>query len=40
MLLSIIGDRRVGTSTRPVMAPRLIIPEEPLRAEGWSGELP
>jgi acetamidase/formamidase len=40
MLLSIIGELRVGTSPRPVMATRLIVPEEPLRTAGWSGELP
>ena len=40
MLLSIMGELRVGTSTRPVMATRLIVPEGPLRAAGWSGELP
>ena len=40
MLLSIIGELRVGTSPRPVMAIRLIVPEEPLRAAGWNGELP
>jgi amidase len=40
MLLSIIGELRVGTSPRPVMATRLIVPEEPLRAAGWDGELP
>ena len=40
MLLSIIGELRVGTSPRPVRATRLIVPEEPLRAAGWSGELP
>ena len=40
MLLSIIGELRVGTSPRPVMATRLIVLEEPLRAAGWSGELP
>jgi amidase len=39
-MLSIIGELRVGTSPRPVMATRLIVPEEPLRAAGWSGELP
>jgi hypothetical protein len=27
MLLSIIGELRVGTSPRPVMATRLIVPE-------------
>jgi amidase len=40
MLLSIIGELRVGTSPRPVMATQLIVPEEPLRSAGWSGELP
>jgi hypothetical protein len=40
MLLSIIGELRVGTSRRPVMATRLIVPEEQLRAAGWDGELP
>jgi hypothetical protein len=40
MLLSIIGAMRVGTSPRPVMATRLIVPEEQLRAAGWNGELP
>jgi hypothetical protein len=33
MLLSIIGELRVDTSPRPVMATRLIVPEEPTR--GW-----
>ena len=32
MLPSLIGELRVGTSLRPVMATRLIVPEEPLRA--------
>jgi hypothetical protein len=40
MLLSIVGELRVGTSPRQVMATRLIVPEEPLRAAGWNGELP
>jgi hypothetical protein len=40
MLLSIIGELRVGTSPRPVMAIRLIVPEEQLPAAGWNGELP
>jgi len=40
MLLSIIGELRVGTSPRPVMATRLIVPEEQLLAAGWNGELP
>ena len=39
-LLSIIGKLRVGTSPQPVMATRLIVPEEQLRAAGWNGELP
>jgi acetamidase/formamidase len=39
-LLSIIGELRVGTSPRPVMATRLIVPEQQLRAAGWNGELP
>jgi hypothetical protein len=29
----------VGTSPRPVIATRLIMPEEQLRVAGWSGEL-
>jgi hypothetical protein len=33
-LAPIIGELRVGTSPRPVMATRLIVPEEPLRAAG------
>jgi hypothetical protein len=40
MLLSIIGKLRVGASPWPVMATRLIVPEEQLRAAGWDGELP
>ena len=40
MLLSIIGELRLGTSPRPGMATRLIVPEEQLRAAGWNGELP
>ena len=39
MLLSIIGELRVGTAPSPVMATRLIVPEEQLRAAGWNGEL-
>ena len=34
MLLSSIGESRVGTSPRAVMATRLIVPEEQLRAAG------
>jgi acetamidase/formamidase len=40
MLLSLIGGLRVSSSPRPVMATRLIVPEDPLRAAGWNGELP
>ena len=36
MLLSIIGELRIGTSPRPVMAARLIIPLETLTAAGWT----
>jgi hypothetical protein len=39
-MLSIIGESRVGTSPRPVMATRLIVAEEQLRAAGWNAELP
>lgn len=39
MLLSIVGELRVGTSPRPVMATRLIVPCEVLRSAGWKGEL-
>jgi hypothetical protein len=35
MLLSIIGELRIGTSPRPVMATRLIVPEAQLREAGW-----
>lgn len=37
MLLGIIGELRVGTSPRPTMAARLIIPRGPLRAAGYEG---
>ena len=40
MLLGIIGELRVGTCPRAVMATRLIVPEEQLRAAGWNAELP
>ena len=40
MLLNIIGELRVGTSPRPVMATRLIVPEEQLHAAFWNGEPP
>jgi len=32
MLLSVIGELRIGTSPRPVMAARLIIPQSVLSA--------
>jgi hypothetical protein len=34
MLLSIIGELRVGSSPRPVIATRLIVAEQQLRAAG------
>lgn len=37
MLLSIIGELRIGTSPRPVMAARLIIPKATLAEAGWRG---
>lgn len=39
MLLSIVGELRIGTSPRPVMAARLIVPRETLTAAGWSGKV-
>jgi acetamidase/formamidase len=39
MLLSIVGELRVGTSPRPVMATRLIVPSEVLRSAGWNGMI-
>ena len=36
MLLSIVGELRIGTSPRPVMAARLIVPRDTLAAAGWS----
>jgi len=35
MLLSIVGELRIGTSPRPVMAARLIMPLDTLAAAGW-----
>jgi acetamidase/formamidase len=35
MLLSIVGELRIGTSPRPVMAARLIVPRPILAAAGW-----
>ncbi len=37
MLLGIIGELRIGTSPRPIMAARLIIPRGPLEAANWTG---
>lgn len=39
MLLGIVGDLRIGTSPRPIMAARLIISKEVLRAAGWDGSV-
>ncbi len=39
MLLSIIGELRIGTSPRPVMAARPIIPTRILADAGWRGNL-
>ena len=39
MLLGIIGELRVGTSPRPIMAARLIINRDILTAAGWNGEF-
>jgi acetamidase/formamidase len=39
MLLSVVGDLRVGTSPRPIMATRLVVPIAALRAAGWDGML-
>jgi amidase len=35
MLLSIIGELRIGTSPRPIMAARLIIPRKTLEEAGY-----
>jgi amidase len=37
MLLSIIGELRIGTSPRPIMAARLIVSCDILTRAGWSG---
>jgi acetamidase/formamidase len=37
MLLSIIGELRIGTSPRPIMAARLIVPRNTLTEIGWAG---
>lgn len=39
MLLSVVGELRVGTSPRPIMATRLIVPTSVLRDAGWNGML-
>ena len=39
MLLSIVGELRVGTSPRPIMATRLIVPCRVLRSAGWNGVI-
>ena len=37
MLLGIVGELRIGTSPRPTMAARLIIPNQVLQHVGWRG---
>lgn len=39
MLLGIVGDLRIGTSPRPIMAARLIIDREVLAHAGWDGTV-
>ena len=39
MLLGIVGDLRVGTSPRPIMAARLIISRDVLTSAGWDGSF-
>ncbi len=39
MLLGIVGEVRIGTSPRPVMAARIIIAKEVLRSAGWDGDV-
>ena len=39
MLLGIVGELRVGTSPRPIMAARLIIPREVLKSAGYAGTV-
>ena len=39
MLLSIVSELRIGTSPRPIMAARLIVPRETLINTGWSGPV-
>ena len=39
MLLSIAGELRIGTSPRPIMAARLIVPCKILTEAGWYGPV-
>ncbi len=39
MLLSITGELRIGTSPRPIMAARLIVPRDVLAQAGWAGPV-
>ncbi len=39
MLLSIVGELRIGTSPRPIMAARLIVPRDTLTEAGWGGPV-
>ena len=39
MLLGIVGDLRIGTSPRPIMAARLIMDKDILRSAGWDGQI-
>ena len=39
MLLGIVGELRIGTSPRPIMAARLIIEREVLIGAGWDGKV-
>lgn len=39
MLLGIVGDVRVGTSPRPIMAARVIVDRDVLRSAGWNGDV-
>ena len=39
MLLSIVGELRIGTSPRPIMAARLIVPRDTLAQAGWRGPV-
>ena len=39
MLLSIVGDLRIGTSPRPIMVARLIVPQKKLIESEWAGSI-